>query len=208
MICRIRNELKIAGSNLYLISMMLVVFLIFLAVFAGELLNVSSMGFEVVFPFYAAVAVGEWGKTRSDDNYDVIAAQSRSLWGWITVRYMAVMGTVSVFAAAGMAIVSLIRSEMTFMEMLLTYFPTAFFLSSLSMWVGIHFEKEHVATTVCGVVWLVFLMAQGLLRIPIVQYFYLFIRFAGIQGNVWIVNIIVLFCIGFAIWCEIWIYKK
>lgn len=97
MIYRIKNELKVAGSNLYIISAVLVIFLIFLAICAGELLNVSSMGFEVIFPFYGAVAVGEWGKTKADDNYDVIAAQSRSVLEWLTIRYIAVMGMVSIF---------------------------------------------------------------------------------------------------------------
>lgn len=204
MICRIKNELKIAGSNLYIISAVLVIFLIFLAICAGELLNVSSMGFEVIFPFYAAVAVGEWGKTKADENYDVIAAQSRSVLEWLTIRYIAVMGMVSIFAVTGMAAVALIRGEMTFIELLLTYFPTAFFLSSLSMSVGIYFEKEHIAAMVCGVIWLGFLMLRGLLRIPMVQYFYLFIRFAGIQSNMWIINKCVLLTIGLVIWCGIY----
>lgn len=209
MICRIKNELKIVGSNLYLISMILVIFLVFLAVFAGELLNVSSIGFEVIFPFYAAIAVGEWGKTKSDDNYDVIAAQSRSVLKWLTIRYIAVMGMVSMFAVIGMASVFFIRNEMTLIELLLTYFPTAFLLSSLSMSVGIHFEKEHISTMVCGVIWLAFLMMQGLLRIPIMQYMYLFIRFAGIQSNLWIINKSILFIIGIVIWCEVyWSCKK
>lgn len=209
MICKIKNELKIAGSNLYIISMILVVFLVFLAVFAGELLNISSVGFEVIFPFYAAIAVGEWGKTKSDDNYDVIVAQSKSVFEWLAIRYIAVMGMVSIFAVIGMASVSLIRNEMTLIELLLTYFPTAFLLSSLSMSVGIHFGKEHIATTVCGVIWLVFLMIRGLLRIPIVQYIYLFIRFSGIESNIWIINKSVLFIISIVIWCEVyWTCKK
>lgn len=56
---RAKNELKLMGSSLYIVSFVLVAFLVFLAVFAGELLNVSSLGFEVIFPFYTAVAAGE-----------------------------------------------------------------------------------------------------------------------------------------------------
>lgn len=204
MICRIRNELKIAGSNLYIVSMALVVFLVFLSLFAGELLNVSSIGFEVIFPFYAAIAVGEWGKTKSDDNFDVIAAQSSSVFKWLAIRYIAVMGVVSGFAAAGMVIVFFIRNEVVFLEMLWLYFPTAFFLSSLSMAAGICFEKEHAAAMICGVVWLAALMTRGLLRIPIVQYFYLFIRFAGVQSNIWMINKSILLIMGLMIWFGIW----
>lgn len=204
MICRIRDEWKIAGSNLYIISGVLVVFLLFLAVFAGELLDVGSIGFEVIFPFYAAIAVGEWGKTKSDDNYDVIAAQSSSVFNWLAIRYIAVMGIVSVFAVAGMAAVCLLRNEVTYMELLLTHFPTSFLLSSLSMSIGFHFEKEHIGAMTCGVIWLVFLMMRGLLQFPIVQYFYLFIRFADIQSNIWIMNKGILFIISAAIWYEVY----
>lgn len=204
MICGIKNELKIAGSNLYIVSAALVVFLVFLSLFAGELLDVSSIGFEVIFPFYAAIAVGEWGKTKSDDNYDVIAAQGRSVFRWLVIRYIAVMGVVSGFAAAGMAAVSFICSEVTFLELLWLYFPTAFFLSSLSMAAGICFEKEHTAAMICGVIWLAALMTRGLLRIPIVQYFYLFIRFAEVESNIWMINKSVLFIISLMIWYGIW----
>ena len=82
MIRKLKNELKIAGSNLFLISIAFAAALIFLAVTAGNLLDLSSIGFEVIFPFFAAIATGEWGKTRADDNYDVIASQSKSLFKW------------------------------------------------------------------------------------------------------------------------------
>ena len=58
MIGRLKSELKIAGSNLYLISAVFVVAFIFLAWFGGDLLNLSILGFEVIFPFFTAIAVG------------------------------------------------------------------------------------------------------------------------------------------------------
>ncbi len=201
---RAKNELKLMGSSLYIVSFVLVVFLVFLAVFAGELLNVSSLGFEVIFPFYTAVAAGEWGKTRSDDNYDVIAAQSRSVFRWLTLRYAVVVSVVSIFAVMGMVIISAIRGEMAFTELLLSYFPTAFVLSSISMIFGICSEKEHVGAMAGGVVWLAALMAQGLLRIPMVRYIYPFIYFAGLRGEIWLINKSVLCVAGLTIWCAVY----
>lgn len=64
----IQREWKILDSSLYFISGALTIFLALFSLFAGELANVSCMGFEVIFPFYAAVAAGEWGKIRADDN--------------------------------------------------------------------------------------------------------------------------------------------
>lgn len=56
---RVRNELKIVGINPFLISAALSAVFALLAIFGGDLLHLSCMEFEVVFPFYAAIAVGE-----------------------------------------------------------------------------------------------------------------------------------------------------
>lgn len=208
MIRKIKNELKIAGSNLFLISVAFAAALIFLAVAAGNLLDLSSIGFEVIFPFFASIAVGEWGKTKADDNYDVIASQSKSLFKWVASRYIAVWGTVSLVAAAAMAAVFLIRGEMSLVELLLIYLPTSFFLSSLSAYIGLLYSQEHIAALVCGIIWLVMLLIRSLLRIPGVEYFYLFIRFAGDVNGVWLVNKAILSVAGLAIWCAIYITCK
>lgn len=95
--CYIENELKIMGINLMLISAALVVVSSLLALLGGDLLNLSCISFEVIFPFFSAIAVGEWGKTRADDNYEVIKAQGKSLFAWVLSRFLAVFITVSLF---------------------------------------------------------------------------------------------------------------
>ena len=196
----LKSELKIAGSNLYLISAVFVVAFIFLAWFGGDLLNLSILGFEVIFPFFAAIAVGEWGKTRADENYGVIAAQSKSLFGWVITRYAAIMGTVCVFAVVALTAVTLIRSEMPVWEVFLIFFPTAFFLSSISAFVGVCHSQDHIATLVCGVFWLISLMVRSLLRLPGIQYIYLFIRFAEDPNGIWITNKAILCFFGLLLW--------
>ena len=69
---------------------------------------------------------------------------------------------------------------------------------------GICSEKEHVGAMAGGVVWLAALMAQGLLRIPIVRYIYPFIYFAGLRGEIWLINKSVLCVAGLAIWCAVY----
>ena len=200
MIGGLKSELKIAGSNLYLISAVFVVAFIFLAWFGGDLLNLSILGFEVIFPFFAAIAVGEWGKTRADENYGVIAAQSKSLFGWVITRYAAIMGTVCVFAVVALTAVTLIRSEMPVWEVFLIFFPTAFFLSSISAFVGVCHSQDHIATLVCGVFWLISLMVRSLLRLPGIQYIYLFIRFAEDPNGIWITKKAILCFFGLLLW--------
>lgn len=201
---KIKNELKLAGSNFYIICVVLMAVLTLFALFAGDLLDLSCIGFEVIFPFFAAIAIGEWGKMRADDNYDVIAAQSKSLFNWVVMRYIAIFSLTSLFAILSMVAVSLIRKEMPLWELVLTYFPTAFFLTSFGTLIGLWCSREHIATLACSIVWLAELMLRGLLRISGVEYFYLFIRFAGDQNNIWFINKTIIFTLGAILWFAIY----
>lgn len=193
-------EIQIIGSNLPLFSAAVIVAFIFISLISGERINLSSVGFEVVFPFFTAIAVGEWGKTRSDANYDVIAAQGKSLFRWILMRYLTVWGICGLSALGGMAAVFFIRKEMTVGELICIYFPTALLLSSLAVLTGLVYIREHTATLVCGLVWLVSLMLRSLLRFPRLAYFYPFIRFAGVDDSIWLINKGVLCLISLGLW--------
>ena len=56
---------------------------------------------------------------------------------------------------------------------------------------------------VCGVLWLAALLARGLLRLPGVEYVYLFLRFAGDEHSVWPINKAVLSAAGLLLWWPI-----
>lgn len=202
--CYIENELKIMGINLMLISAALVVVSSLLALLGGDLLNLSCISFEVIFPFFSAIAVGEWGKTRADDNYEVIKAQGKSLFAWVLSRFLAVFITVSLFAVFNMVIVFLVRGEMPIWEMALTYFPPAFFLSTLGAWLNLCFSQEHISSLICGVMWLVTMLTRSLLRFPGIEYVYLLIRYAGDANGIWLLNKFVLLAAGFAMWIVIY----
>ena len=165
--------------------------------------------FEVVYPFFAAIVVGEWGKTRSDGNFDLIAAQCESLFPWVLRRYTAAFGGASLFAVLSMAGASIARYELPLGELLAMYFPPAFFLSSLCALLGFLCKQEHIATLVCGVVWLVLLFTRSLLRFPGLEYIYLFIRFAGDQNNIWLWNKGIVSLAGLLLWGGIyWACKR
>lgn len=68
----IKNELKIIGINPALFLLSIVAVFALLSVFGGDLLYVSYIGFEVIFPVFTSIAVSEWGKMKADDNYDII----------------------------------------------------------------------------------------------------------------------------------------
>ena len=166
MIHAVKRELRVLGSSLFLLSAALPAALVLFALAAGDLLALSLPAFEVALPLYAAIAVGEWGKLRADGGFEVIAAQSRDLFPWVLARYLAIMGVVCPFALAGMAAVSLARGELPLWEMAAVSFPTVFLFSSLSALCALLFSREHVASLVCGVLWLAALLARGLLRLP------------------------------------------
>lgn len=88
MIMRVKSEIKIIGMNFFIISAAFTSALIVLSAISGELLHFYPISFEVLLPFFATIAVGEWGKTRADINFDIIAAQSSSLFHWVLLRYV------------------------------------------------------------------------------------------------------------------------
>ena len=197
---RVKNELKIAGVNPILILASIVAVFAFLSVVGGELLFLSNIGFEVIFPIFTAIAVSEWGRFKSDDNFDIIAAQCRSLSAWIFYRFIAVFGEAAGFAFSAMLLVFAARQEMPLWEMAFLYFPPAFFLSTVSVLFGVCLSQEHAATLFCGMVWLSALMARSLLQIPGVEYVYLFIRYAGDPNGIWLMNKGVLCAASLLLW--------
>ena len=148
MIRRVKSEIKIIGINFFIISAAFTSALIVLSAIAGELLHFYPISFEVLFPFFATIAVGEWGKTRADSNFDIIAAQSSSLFHWVLLRYVITFGISSLFAVFCMVFSSAFRYELPLWELLIIYFPPAFFLSSLCALFGIYFTGEHMAALI------------------------------------------------------------
>ena len=200
MIGRVKSEIKITGINFFIFSAAFTASLVILAAAAGELLNFYPVSFEVIFPFFVTVTVGEWGKTRADCNFDIVAAQSGSLFQWVLLRYVITFGISSGFAVLGMALSSVFRYELPLWELIFIYGPPAFFLSSLCALFGICCTREHVAVLACGVVWLIVLLLRSLLRISGVAYFYLFIRYADELNPVWLWNKGIVAATGLSFW--------
>lgn len=208
MIRRVESEIKIIGINFFILSAAFSIVLIVLSAIAGELINFYPVSFEVIFPFFVTIAVGEWGKTRADSNFDIIAAQSNSLFQWVLLRYVITFGISSVFAVFCMMFSSAFRYGLPLWELLIMYFPPAFFLSSLCTLFGIYYTGEHIATLACGIVWLVILLIRSLLRISGVEYIYLFIRYADEQNPVWLWNKCIVTTISLFLWGIIYLRCK
>lgn len=205
---RVLFELKIMGINAIWIFTSLVIVFVLIAYLGGELLNLSYIGFEVIFPFMVAIAVGEWGKTKADVNFDVIVAQSKSLFRWVVLRFATVFVTGTLFAFIGMIVVYIIRNEMPVWELLLLYFPPAFLLSSVCALCGICFSGEHIATLIGGMLWILTMLVRSLLRIPGIEYIYMFIRYAGDENGIWLINKFILTLLGLFLWIVIYVLSR
>lgn len=203
-----RYESKIIGINPLWISALLVGTFLIVCATGGDNISWGHLGFEVIFPFYMAIIIGEWCKTRTDPMFDVISAQGKSLFGWIIRRFLLLFGTASIFALVGMIGVAAIKQSNSIFEMICVFLPTAFFLSSLCVFISLLSNIPHIPTMAVGVVWLFSIMAMSLLRFPLVQYLYLFARHAEISSPLWIINKIVLLSIGAVLWLCIFLFCK
>lgn len=203
-----KYEGKIIGINPFWISGLLTVFFLIVCSTGGENVNWGHLGFEVIFPFYMAIAIGEWCKTRSDQLFDTISAQGKSLFLWIVRRFILLFATITVFSVLGMVGTSVITKTAAVGDLLLTFLPTAFFLSSVCVFLSILSSVPHIPTMAVGVIWLFSIMSMSLLRFQPMQYFYLFVRVAGISNSVWIVNKLMLLLIGAALWLGVFFICK
>ncbi|MFW5670518.1 MAG: hypothetical protein ACOCM4_15055 [Acetivibrio ethanolgignens] len=200
-----KYEWKIIGVNPVWISVLLTVTFFMVCGTGGENIHWGYLGFEVIFPFYASVVIGEWCKIRTDPMFDVICAQGKSLFLWILRRFFLLFCFVVIFALIGILGLVFLKSGMSISDLLLTFLPTAFFLSSLSIFISVLADVQHIPTMVSGVIWLFSIMSMSLLRFSSVQYIYLFIRYAGINAPLWILNKFLLFISGLLIWGGVYV---
>lgn len=196
----VRLETKIMGINPFWISALLTAAFLIVCATGGDNINWGYLGFEVLFPFYMAVAVGEWCRIRADQIFDVISAQGKSLFLWIVRRFLVLFVTVTAFAVIGMLGTVIIIKTASIRELLMTFLPTAFFLSSVCIFLSVLSSIPHIPTMAVSVIWLFSIMSMSLLRFRPIQYLYLFIRFAGVDSSIWILNKLVLLVAGIVLW--------
>ena len=204
----VRFETKIMGINPFWISALLTTAFLIVCATGGDNVNWGYLGFEVLFPFYMAVAVGEWCRIRADQIFDVISAQGKSLFLWMVRRFLVLFVTVTVFAVIGILGTVIITKTASIGELLMTFLPTAFFLSSACIFLSVLSSIPHIPTMAVGVIWLFSIMSMSLLRFRPIQYLYLFIRFAGVDSSIWILNKLVLLVAGIVLWICVFIVCK
>ncbi len=203
--CKMRYEWKIIGTNPIWITLFLTAAFLAVSAVGGEEVNWGYLGFEVIFPLCVAVAVGEWCQTRTDPLFEVISAAGGSLFCWILRRFAFLFCMEILFCAAGILGVTLLKPGTGAADLAVVFVPTAFFLASVSMFLSVLTDARHVPAMGCGVIWLFSVMTESLLRFVPVQYIYLFVRYAGVDGRRCRVNKGVLCLAGIILWVLIYI---
>ena len=201
-------EAKIVGINPLWISALLTAAFLIVCATGGDNVNWGYLGFEVIFPFYTAIAVGEWCRTRADQMFDVISAQGKSIFLWIVRRFLLLFVTVTIFAVIGILGTVIITKTASVGELLLIFLPTAFFLSSVCIVLSLLSSVPHIPTMAAGVIWLFSIMSMSLLRFRPMQYLYLFVRFAVIDSSIWILNKVALLLVGIVLWLLVFLACK
>lgn len=205
MLALLNIEKKIVGSNILWITLLLLGSYIALCVTGGDLVNWVYLGFEVMLPFYAAISVCEWVRTRSDPVFELVLAQAKSLFFWVVRRFLLVFLITTVLAFIGMIVLRQVALEFSLCEVLFTYVTTAFCISSLGLLASFFSSTSHVASAICGTLWLFSLLAKSILKYRAATFFYLFLRFAEPDNPVWFTNKVVLVVLGLLIWLMIWL---
>lgn len=203
-----KYEIKIIGINPLWISTLLIGAFLTVCATGGDNVNWGYLGFEVIFPFYMAVVIGEWCKTRTDPMFDGISVSGKSLFGWIVRRFILLFGAISVFAIIGILGLSTIKHDVSIAHLIFAFLPTAFFLSSVCVFISLLSNASHIPTMAAGVIWLFSIMTMSLLRFTPIQYFYLFPRYAGINSPLWIINKSILFIAGVVLWLGVYVFCR
>ncbi len=177
---RIIFELRSLGGSFILFSLLSLAAVVAVAALGGELLDVETICFEVASPLVAAIAVGEWGQVKADGSRDIVAAQSRSLFSWVGMRFLTVFLAISIFACVGMAAACLLKSNLSFWGALAHYMPPALLFATACMLLNCLFVQEHTGTLVCCVLCIAALVSTSLLQLP---FFELFYPFSGLVGD-------------------------
>jgi len=191
----------------WITAAILVAFIVFCMI-GGDLVNWPLLGFEVILPFLIAILVCEWVQTLSDPMIDVIIVHSESLFRWVMGRYLVVAGISGVMCIICMLGLRLWVLDFSLMEMIFIFMVTTFFFTSIGVFSSFLSTQPHVPAAVCGMIWLLTLMAKSMIRFPMVAYLYPLLRFADPDTGIWLANKKILLAISICLWLSYLICRR
>lgn len=197
-------ERKRCGVNITLITATVLIAFIAFCMLDGDLVSWPLLGFEVIFPFLIAILVCEWVQTLSDPMIDVVIVHSKSLFRWVLGRYLVVVGISGVMCIICMLGLWIYILNFSLMEMVFIFIVTTFFFTSIGMLSSFLSKQPHAPSAVCGIIWLMTLIAKSMIRFRVVAYMYPLLRFADQDTKIWIVNKMILLAVSICLWLLIY----
>lgn len=198
-------EGKKCCANITLITTAALMAFTILCITGGDLVILPILGFEVFFPFLIAILVCEWVSTLSDPMIDVIVVQSKSLFKWVTGRFLVVTGISGVLCINCMLGLRLWVMNFSLLEMLFIFIATTFFFTSIGIFSSFLSKQPHVPAAACGIIWLLTLMGKSMIRFPVVAYLYPLLRFVDADTKIWFHNKLILIVISICLWLLIYL---
>ena len=208
MLSFLKIERKKCGVNILLITSAVLIAFSVLCVTGGNLVNLPLLGFEIICPFLIALLVSEWVQTLSDPMIDIVIVHSKSLFAWVVGKFLVVTGISGVLCVACMLGLRLWVLDFSITQTLFIFVATTLFFSSIGVFSSFLSKQSHVSAAVCGIIWLLSLMANSLVRIPLIAHIYPYIKFVENDTDIWVANKIILLSIAICLWVRVYFICK
>ena len=169
MLSFLKIESKKCGVNILLITSAVLIAFTVLCITGGDLVNLSLLGFEIICPFLIALLVSEWVQTLSDPMIDVVIVHSKSLFAWVVGKFFVVAGISGALCIVCMLWLRLWVLDFLLIQTLFIFAVTTMFFTSIGVFSSFLSKQPHVPAAVCGIIWLLALMVNSLIRFPIIS---------------------------------------
>lgn len=202
----VRLEARRIGHKLWILPVSSLLMIVVGSFAAGDLVDYSAVAFELIYPLFAAVAVGEWCPVRCDEAVDIIFAQTASLRRFVTVRFLVVYSSVILPAIPAILLVTKIRAGSTYLHSPLMCIAPSFFLSVLALTVNTFRFGNHTSSMIAGLFWLTLLVTRNFVieqKLYSIDLFYVFN--GGLIREEFLMNRTILILTGIFMFGWIWL---
>jgi hypothetical protein len=193
-------ELKITGLNVLWITSLIFGIFTLLLFTSGNNIDLVTLFFEIFMPLYVTIVSCEVVKIKTDPAIENVLVNAQSYFRLVVRRYNLTFGLISALTLLYMGLMGTFFRSIDFIPMALTFFVPSFFLSSFGLFFSFLFKNELAGSLAGGLLWLVQLLARGVMQKGVPAFFFLFISFFSTLSVVWAVNRLVLILLAFILW--------
>lgn len=195
-----RLELKIVGLHVMWITVLVLGIFTLLLFTSGENVDLVTLFFEIFMPMFITVVCCEVVKIKTDPALEHVLVNAQSYFRLVARRYSIALVQISVLSVPYMVVVGRFFSGMGFAPMVLTFFAPCFLLSSFGLFFSCFNKHEFAGSLAGGLLWLLQLLARGIMHQGVAVFFFLFASFFTSHDTVWLVNRLMLIVLACFLW--------